>query len=232
MTTPERGPRDPTKDGLVCNSCLQWQWLRPAISRRLPTQCLKFGKTYVTTTMKPSSENSSFVLIEGPCCGDARFISEWLSRALKADEILQKMRLTDRDLFERIESLELIYSVAFAPVALACVRKWFRTLGAFTVNIPNSHWSDMLAVIADIGFLTQTGNRYQMTLPETLDRESIGSALLRLASTEDSEGCIHPEMLLLTITQPEAATWKKRLNKMPWAQRVADREILLGTELK
>jgi hypothetical protein len=67
-------------------------------------------------------------------------------------------------LFERIELLELIYVVAFAAVALACVRKWFRTLAAFTVNIPNSQWSDMLAVIADIGFLTQTGNRYQMTL--------------------------------------------------------------------
>jgi hypothetical protein len=171
------------------------------------------------------------VLIEGPSCGDARFISEWLSRALKADEILQKMRLTDRDLFERIELLECFYMVQFTPVALRCVEKWFRTLGAFTVNTPN-YWSDMLAVIADLGFLTQTGNRYQMTLPETLDNESIGSALLRLASTEDSEGCIHPEMLLLTITRPEAATWKKRLNKMPWAQRVADREILLGTDLR
>ena len=96
------------------------------------------------------------VLIEGPSCGDARFISEWLSRALKADEILQKMRLTDRDLFERIDLLEVVYMVEFAEVALACVRKWFRTSGAFTFNIPHSEWSDMLAVIADLGFLTQT----------------------------------------------------------------------------
>src|ERR1700757_4880110 len=127
--------------------------------------------------MKVIPGSCSFILVEGPGCGDARFVSEWLSKALKADEILQQMRFTERDLFERIESLELIYRVAFAPVALACVRKWFRTLGAFTVNIPNSQWSDMLAVIADIGFLTQTGNRYQMTLPKTLDSESIGSAL-------------------------------------------------------
>jgi hypothetical protein len=93
---------------------------------------------------------------------------------------LQRFRAADQNFHKHIQVLELIYGVAFAPVALACTRKWFRTLGAFTVKIPYSHWSDMVAVLAGIGFLTLTGNRYQMTLPETLDGESIRSALLRL----------------------------------------------------
>jgi hypothetical protein len=180
--------------------------------------------------MKLISEDCSFILVEGPSCGDARFISEWLSSAIKADKLLQRLRTADQNFHERIQVLELMFGVEFAPAALACTRKWFRTLGAFTFKIPYSHWSDMLAVLAEIGFLTPTGNRYQMTLPETLDSASIRSALLRLASTQDDEGCAHPETLLLTITKTEAAVWKKRLNEMPVFQRVADREILLGTE--
>jgi hypothetical protein len=98
-----------------------------------------------------------------------------------------RLRAADRYFHERIHSLEFDLCFAFAPVALACTRKWFRTMAAFTINIPNSHWSDMLAVLAHIGFLTKLGNRYQVTLPETLDSASIRSALLRLASTQDDD---------------------------------------------
>jgi hypothetical protein len=178
------------------------------------------------------SESCLFILVEGPSCGDARFVSDWLSKAIEADEILQRLRAADRNFHERIRSFEFDLCFQFPPVALACMREWFRTSGAFTINITNSHWSDMLPVLADIGFLTPTGNRYQMTLPETIDSESIRSALLHVTSTEDGEGCIHPEILLLTMTEPEAALWEKRLNEMPWLQRVADRKFLLGTELK
>ncbi len=85
----------------------------------------------------------------------------------------------------------------------------------------------MLAIMADVGFFTQTGARYQMTVPKSLEIETITNALLLLASTEDDEYFLHHEMVLTTMTQQEAAAWKSRLNQMPWARRDADRALLL-----
>lgn len=172
-----------------------------------------------------------FVVIEGPSCGDAEFISCWLASAIEADGILRPYLLQNPDFKKQIICIEAAYLVAFTPAALAFVRKWFRAMGAFSIYLRSSQWSDMLAIMTDVGFFTKTGARYQMTVPKTLEIETITKALLRLASTEDDEYYLHHEMHLTTMNPQEAAAWESRLNQMPFAQRVADRNYLLEDHL-
>jgi len=73
----------------------------------------------------------------------------------------------------------------------------------------------------------RTGERYQMTVPQRLNLVAIRDALVRLAETEDKDGFLHPERLLVTLTREEANSWKRRLMAMDWQQRLADREALL-----
>jgi hypothetical protein len=56
----------------------------------------------------------------------------------------------------------------------------------------------------------------------------IETTLLRLASTEDDEYQLHPEYIVNFLPKREAEAWSHRLECMPWMQRVADRELLLG----
>ena len=183
----------------------------------------------MAVTRKPQVPSLSelFVVVEGPSCGDAEFVSRWLASAAEADGTLQPYLLHNPAFEQRIDRIEAEHSVEFTPAAMAFVQKWFRTLGAFTISLLDSQWSDMLAIMTGVGFFTRTGIRYQMTVPKDLKIEAITSALMRLAHTEDAECYLHHEMLLTTMNLQEAATWKSRLNRMPWAQRDADRALLL-----
>jgi hypothetical protein len=150
-----------------------------------------------------------------------------LGSALEADEILQSCVLQQPDFRERISRLEVLYCVEFAPAAMAFVRKWFLSLHAFSIHVLDSEWTEMLAIMIYVGFFQQTGARYQMTVPKSINITAITTALLRLASTEDAEYDLHPEDQMTTINRQEAETSKVRLNRISWEQRVADRESLL-----
>ena len=84
-----------------------------------------------------------------------------------------------------------------------------------------------LIIQAPVGFFMRTGQRYQMTIPQRVDIVAIRDALVRLAETEDKDGFLHPERLLVTMTRAEAESWKRRLMAMDRQQRLADREALL-----
>ena len=88
-------------------------------------------------------------------------------------------------------------------------------------------WGEIFSVMAELGFFRLTGNRYQMTIPREVTGSRIESALLRLAATEDVEYFLHPEELVTCLTKPEAQKWQLRLERLPWMQRVADRDFLI-----
>ena len=76
-------------------------------------------------------------------------------------------------------------------------------------------------------FFSQTGERYQMTIPKVITPAKIKAALLRLLMTEDEDNFVHPEHLVRCLTQGDVRDWQLRLQRLPWTHRVADRNILL-----
>lgn len=70
---------------------------------------------------------------------------------------------------------------------------------------------------------------YQMKIPKDVNIGAIRNALLQSAETEDKDGVVHPERLLVTMSRKEVEDWKHRLKIINWHQRLADRELLLDT---
>jgi hypothetical protein len=76
--------------------------------------------------------------------------------------------------------------------------------------------------MAELGFFCLTGDRYQMTVPQSIIGSKIEAALLRLAATEDQQHYLHPEQLVTCLGKQDAQNWQLRLERLPWMQRVAD----------
>jgi hypothetical protein len=87
-------------------------------------------------------------------------------------------------------------------------------------------WGEIFSIMAQIGFFRRTGDRYQMTIPDRMSGSGIESALLKLATTED-ENFLHPERFVSCLSKSDAQKWQLRLERLPWTQRVADRNLLL-----
>ena len=88
-------------------------------------------------------------------------------------------------------------------------------------------WGEIFAIMTDLGFFRRTGDRYQMTIPKGISGSRIQAALLRLAATEDEEYFLHPEHLVSCLSKPDLEKWQLRLERQPWKQRIADRNVLL-----
>jgi hypothetical protein len=126
-----------------------------------------------------------------------------------------------------VRGLEIV-CIAFAPSAMAFIRMWLKGGDAFSFDLFDSEWAEIAFVMAAVGFFSQTGDRFQMTIPKRLTVNLIKRALLQLASTADAESALHPENLLATMTKERPHEWEQRLSAMPWKQRVADRDALLA----
>jgi hypothetical protein len=169
----------------------------------------------------------NWVLVEGPSIGDADFTLAWLMAAIEADKALEAYLQKNPEFRERLRRLEIVTLIEFAPCAMAFVRMWLEEKGVFGIDVFDSEDAELFSVMAAAGFFIRTGERYQMTIPQRVNLVAIRDALLRLAETEDKDGFVHPERLLVTITRKEAESWKHRLMAMDWQQRLADREVLL-----
>jgi|SRR5450631_135784 hypothetical protein len=173
-------------------------------------------------------QEQHWILVEGPGPGDAEFAAQFLQSALKADRLLQKEFSEHPDFRPTIERVEIARFVEFAPAALAFIAMWLKDVSTFKLGVLDSGLAETFVIMADAGFFTQTGHRYQMTIPKTLRIKTIRDSLLRLASTEDAECCLHPEWLLATMAIQMASDWQGRLDGLGWMQRVADRNALLA----
>lgn len=169
-----------------------------------------------------ADDKPTWVLIEGPGPGDAEFLGRWLLAAAVADRALDEQFKKNTSLRQRVASLEFLYVVSFSPAATRSLELLMKNLSCFSLDL-RDEWGDMFVVLAKIGFFRQTGNRYQMTIPEDIAGATIEQALLTLAVTEDEEHCLHPEYLVTCLSKRELEIWQARLERLPWMQRVADR---------
>jgi len=177
--------------------------------------------------ISPEEREEAWVVVEPPGPGDAKFVSEWLSSAVEADRLLVSYYSINPAF---LPSLGMI-DEQFAPAAMAFVTMWLKDLAAFPLNLNRSEFTNSFANMAAVGFFTLTGDRYQMTVPKDLKVETITNALLQLAATEDVTADFdypHPEWLVSTMTQQEALEWVRKLNRLTWQHRVADRDVLLA----
>jgi hypothetical protein len=169
----------------------------------------------------------NWILIEGPSIGDADFTTAWLGAAVQADEALQAYFRTNPSFRERLRRLEIVSLIEFAPCAMAFVRMWLEGMGIFGIDLFDSEDAELFSIMAAAGFFMRTGERYQMTVPQRVNLVAIRDALVRLAETEDKDGFLHPEKLMVTMTWKEAESWKHRLMAIDRQQRLADRAVLL-----
>ena len=167
-----------------------------------------------------------WLLVEGPGPGDAEFAAQWLQSALKADRLLQKEFSEHPGFRPPIERLEFASFIEFAPAALAFISMWLKDFSTFKLDLA-TELAEIFVTMADVGFFTQTGDRYQMTIPKTLRIKTIRDSLLKLAATEDAHCYLHPEWLLATMTDQTASDWQRRLRGIDSMLRIADRNALL-----
>jgi hypothetical protein len=171
-----------------------------------------------------------WVLVEGPSPGDAEFLGRWLLAAAEADRALREQFRQNPGLKQQISRLEVLRLVEFSPAVMTGVELLMENLTCFSLDLWDE-WGEMgeiFTVMAELGFFRLTGNRYQMTIPrEVVTGSRIESALLSLAATEDVEYVLHPEEPVTCLSKPEAQKWQLRLERLPWMQRVADRDFLI-----
>jgi hypothetical protein len=175
------------------------------------------------------SENTlkqHWVLVEGPAPGDAHFLGRWLLAAAESDKLLQDQFKRDPGFKLTIDRIELLYAFSFSPPAIKFTGLLMKNLTSFSVSVFEL-WGEVFAVMAEIGFFSQTGDRYQMTIPTGITREKIKAALGRLIATQDENDFLHPEYLVHCLSQVAVQDWQSRLARLPWTQRVADRNVLL-----
>ena len=180
------------------------------------------------TTMTGHFKQTYFILTEGPRLCDAEFTSQWLLSAIEADRLLQRCFSEDPRFHMSILRLECPYRIAFAMSAMAFVGMWQAGKGSFSLDLLDPEWAEIFCVMARLGFFKQTGQRCQMIVPETVAIDRIKDELLRLIATQDSGYLLHPEELLPTMSQQQAMDCKRKLKRMNWQKRVADRDALLA----
>ena len=172
---------------------------------------------------------SRWVLVEGPAPDDAAFLGHWLLAAVDADRELEEQLKRNPTLKPQIARLEVVYLIQFSSAATKFVELLMGNLTCFSLNLwRDEQWGEIFAVMADLGFFCLTGDRYQMTLPKEISGLKIEAALLRVAATEDEENYLHPEHLVTCLSKTDIENWQLRLERLPWLQRVADRDFLLG----
>src|SRR6266436_6411042 len=167
-----------------------------------------------------------WVLVEGPAPGDAHFLGRWLLAAAEADKLLQEQFEQDPSFKLTISRIELLYAFTFSPTATKCIELLMKDLTSFSLSVLDL-FGEVFVVMADIGFFSRTGDRYQITIPKTVTHAKIKAALLGLVKTEDEDHILHPEHLVRCLDQREIRDWRLRLDRLPWTHRVADRNILL-----
>ena len=79
-----------------------------------------------------------------------------------------------------------------------------------------------------LGFFRQIGQRYQMTVPATVEILEIKVELLYLNASYYTDDRLHPEALLDTMPRQQVMDGKRKLKRMAWQKRIADRDALLA----
>jgi hypothetical protein len=168
----------------------------------------------------------SCILVEGPAWGDAEFYGKWLLSAAKANELLQQAKRHDSKFANAIEIIELLQELDFGIMATIFLSRFAdKEFQTFIIDFESGDLLDFVLMV-EMGFFVQTGNRYQMTVPEKLDIDIVKQAHLKLAETDD-ENWIHPERFAVDLPFSQAKIYQRLLREMGEDERLADRRALL-----
>jgi hypothetical protein len=102
---------------------------------------------------------------------------------MQADEALQAFQ-KNPGFRERLRRLETASDIEFAPYAMAFVRMWLEGKGISEPTFFDSEDAELFSIMAASWLLQETGERYQMTIPQRVNLVAIRDALARLAETE------------------------------------------------
>jgi len=180
------------------------------------------------TTMTDHSTKSYFILAEGPRLSDAKFAFQWLSAAIEADRLLLRCLSEEPAFHASIVRLECPYRIEFGPSALHFIGMWQSEQGSFSLDFLDPEWAGVFCVMVGLGFFRQIGQRYQMTVPATVEILEIKVELLYLNASYYTDERLHPEALLDTMPRQQVMDWKRKLKRMRWEKRIADRDALLA----
>jgi hypothetical protein len=162
------------------------------------------------TRAASDSHSDTYVLIEGPCWGDAEFLGKWLLAAAEAERFWREA-YADPVFHKQVEHVCDSYIPDFGISASLIVMglKEYRT--TFVLELNSEDGEDFTMMVA-MGFFLPVGDRYRMALPIGLTAAKVRSAVLRYALTEDENFMLHPERIV-TATMPfaEATAWQDRL---------------------
>ena len=171
------------------------------------------------------SRNWPCVLIEGPSWGDAEFYARWLSDAAQANALLKEANKSDPEFSKAIETLEVVKVIDFGIAATLFLSQLAEYAYTFIVDEDAVDLVEFV-LMAEMGFFTRTGDRYQMTLPPILDINTVKQAHLKLAKTENDDW-IQPEQLVVSMPYSQAFKYQHLLRTMSQDRRLADRRALL-----
>jgi hypothetical protein len=181
-------------------------------------------------TKSPNRKTRPYVLVEGPCWGDAEFYGHWLLGAAMVNELLKKAKKDDPEFRAAIDTLEISHVLDFGIMATVFVSKFTdKAFHTFAIDVESEDLLDFV-LMAEMGFFELTGDRYQMILPSNLAIERVKQAHLKLAATEDEEW-VHPERLIVCMPRSHARRYQRLLRNMNQDQRLADRSALLFLDL-
>lgn len=172
-----------------------------------------------------NSQNWLCALIEGPSWGDAEFYGHWLLDAAKANALLKEANKSDAEFRKAIETLEVTQVIDFGIAATLFLARLAEQAYSFIVDEDALDLAEFV-LMAEMGFFTRTGDRYQMTLPPILDIDTVKQAHLKLARTEDDDW-IQPERLVVSMPYSIARKYQHLLRTMSQDRRLADRQALL-----
>jgi hypothetical protein len=127
-----------------------------------------------------------------------------------------------------IVRLECPYRIEFGPSALHFIGMWQSEQGSFSLNFLDPEWAGVFCVMVGLGFFRQIGQRYQMTVPATVEILEIKVELLYLNASYYTDERLHPEALLDTMPRQQVMDWKRKLKRMRWEKRLANRDALLA----
>ena len=172
-------------------------------------------------------ESEPRVLVEGPGFGDTEFFGRWLLAAAKANAFWLNA-LEDKTFQSRVDLILCQCAIPDFGIGATTMLSWLEKKVASFVVDPNDTVGTEFVMMVEMGFFVLTGQRYQMVIPSRLTMEKVKRAAVKYAETDDTEFCLHPEYLIVTMPYGEANAWQTRLQNMDRAHRVADRNLLLG----
>ena len=134
----------------------------------------------------------------------------------------------ERTVFNRrVKRLDVDFISDFGISAAILLRLLWRDGVSMALDLWEDSGAKEFVMMVSLGFFKRTRNRYQMILPSHLDIEVLKSAALELARTEDREYELHPEALVVWMSEAEARSCRKRLRDMDQDLRIGKRCRLL-----